>query len=70
LIGYTNGSVICFLVHWDAAPSITAWAGHLVKERNRDAIETLWHLPMKMKDSDDPDQLWSSVFTGADRFVR
>jgi hypothetical protein len=70
LLGYINGSIICFLVHWDAAPSITAWAGHLVKEAGADVIETLWHLPMKMQNPDDPDQLWSSIFTGTDSFTR
>lgn len=70
LIGYINGSIICFLVHWGAAPAITAWAGHLVKENGSYAIETLWQLPMKMQHPDNPDELWSSVFAGADRFTR
>jgi len=70
LIGFINGSVICFLVNWDTAESITAWAGHLVKEGGADVIETLWYLPMKTKNPNDPNELWSSMFAGADRFVR
>jgi predicted secreted Zn-dependent protease len=69
LIGAINGHVICFIVNW-SLPAITTWAGHLVVENAQPFIETLWHLPIEMSDPDDANNLWESVYAGADRFFR
>jgi len=70
LVGWVDGQVISFTVNWTTLPSITTWAGHLVKGDRKDAIETLWQLALTMANPDDPLDLWESVFAGADRFTR
>ena len=69
LVGWADGQVVSFSVNWPQ-PSITAWVGHLVTEDGNDAIETLWNLATTLPNPDDPAELWDSVLTGADRFVR
>lgn len=69
LSGVINDHVIAFSVNWPS-PSITSWTGHLVTENGSAIIETLWFLAMEMEDPNDQSKLWSSVFSGADRFVR
>jgi hypothetical protein len=69
IIGVVSGQVISFIVNWPNA-SITAWVGHLVKEGSDEVLETLWNLAMSMPNPNDPNELWESVFAGADRFHR
>ena len=69
IVGYVNGYTIAFVVRWPM-PSITAWVGQLVRVRGRDVIETLWHLTSEVENPGDPKELWNSVNSGADIFVR
>jgi hypothetical protein len=69
IAGFVNGYTIAFVVTWPTA-SITAWVGQFVRERNREVIETLWQLTSEVENPGDPKELWNSVNSGADRFVR
>ena len=69
IVGFVSGHTISFIVNWPSA-SITAWVGHLVKERHHEVIETLWQLATPTTNPNDPTELWESVFAGADRFHR
>lgn len=67
--GFVNGYTIAFVVTWPTA-SITAWVGQFVRERQREVIETLWQLTSEVENPGDSKELWNSVNSGADRFVR
>jgi hypothetical protein len=69
LSGSVAGNVITFFVNWENG-SITSWVGHLVLEDGAEWIETLWHLAMPAEHPTNPNELWTSVFAGADRFHR
>jgi hypothetical protein len=69
ITGFVNGYTIAFAVRWPV-PSITAWVGQLVRERGRDVITTLWQLTSEVENPGDPKELWNSVNSGADTFVR
>jgi hypothetical protein len=69
ITGYVNGYTIAFVVRWPT-PSITAWVGQLVRERKKDVIATLWQLTSEVENPGDPTELWNSVNSGADIFVR
>jgi hypothetical protein len=70
LTGYINGDLISFIVRWDKSASITAWVGHHVVEDRIEAIETLWQMTTQTPSAENPNELWHSVFAGADRFTR
>jgi hypothetical protein len=67
--GYVNGYTIAFVVTWPM-PSITAWVGQMVLKRKKEVIETLWQLTSEVENPGDPTELWNSVNSGADTFVR
>lgn len=69
IVGYVSGNLISFIVNWPNA-GITAWVGHLVIENKKSVIEALWQLTMPTHNPADPNELWESVFAGADRFTR
>ncbi|WP_425306745.1 avidin/streptavidin family protein [Cupriavidus pauculus] len=69
LRGYVAGDLISFSVLWPGG-SITAWTGQLVDDAAAPRIETLWHLVTDVPDPDEPTKLWTSTFTGADKFTR
>jgi len=60
---------VSFLVLWPSG-SMTAWVGQLVDDQANPRIKTLWNLVTDVKDEDEADRLWTSVFTGADEFRR
>jgi hypothetical protein len=70
LTGCINGDLISFIVRWDKSASITAWVGHHVVEDGIEAIETLWQMTTQTPSAENPNELWHSVFAGADRFTR
>jgi len=69
LSGWGSGRLISFSVNWPS-DAITAWVGHLVTENGSDAMETLWQMATRMPDPTDPNELWESVLSGADRFTK
>jgi hypothetical protein len=69
ILGFVNGYTIAFTVKWPM-PSITAWVGQLVREHRREVIQTLWQLTSEVENPGDPKELWNSVNSGADTFIR
>ena len=69
LLGFINGDLIAFVVHWPTA-AITAWVGQHVVEDGQEAIQTLWQMTTNVPDPNEPSGLWQSVLAGADRFRR
>jgi hypothetical protein len=67
--GWVSGNLISFAVNWPNA-AITAWVGHMVVEGSDNAIETLWQMTLPTANPSDPNELWESIFAGADRFTR
>jgi hypothetical protein len=71
IVGQVAGDAIAFTVLWPTtAPSITSWVGQVIIDVNtkQETLETLWHLVMDI--SEDPNEVWESVFAGADVFSR
>jgi hypothetical protein len=69
IVGQVSGDVIAFTVLWPTKePSITSWIGQVTTDGTNETLETLWHLAMDI--SEDPKQVWESVFAGADVFTR
>jgi hypothetical protein len=74
--GVVDDDLISFIVNWKNQTvdhqSITAWVGQMTKDEDgvTDRIETLWHLAVNVPDPEEPQKLWGTVRTGADRFRR
>ena len=67
--GYTSGDLISFLVLWPGG-SQTAWVGQAVGSNANPKIRTLWHLVTNVPDVSEPQELWTSIYAGADEFTR
>jgi hypothetical protein len=69
IVGQASGDVIAFTVLWPTkGPSITSWVGQVIQDGTSETLQALWHLAMDI--SEDPKQVWESVFAGADVFTR
>jgi avidin family protein len=66
LLGYVDGSLISFLVHWQDFQAITAWVGQLVPQSAPAEISTLWQMTKAVDSGDE----WASTNAGADTFTR
>ena len=66
LLGYVDGSLISFVVHWRDFQAITAWVGQLVPGATPAEISTLWQMTKAV----DPGDEWASINAGADTFTR
>jgi hypothetical protein len=64
LLGYVDGSLISFVVHWRDFQAITAWVGQL--DPKAATINTLWQMTKAVK----PGSEWASINAGADYFTR
>jgi hypothetical protein len=63
LLGYVDGNLISFVVHWRDFQAITAWVGQLVvPDFESPTIDTLWQMTTQGPE-------WSSINAGADRFT-
>lgn len=66
LLGYVDGDLISFVVHWDKFQAITAWVGQIVPNTKTNTINTLWQMTKQVKDGNE----WASINAGADYFTR
>ena len=66
LVGYVDGDLIAFTVHWRDFQAITSWVGQLVPNAPEQAIKTLWYLIKQVE----PGEEWASINAGSDTFVR
>ena len=69
LKGHAAGDLISFLVLWPGG-SQTSWVGQMVGSDEQPVIRTLWHLVTNVPDANEPKELWTSTFAGADDFTR
>jgi hypothetical protein len=69
LKGFVAGDLISFLVLWPGG-SQTAWVGQMTGSEAQPVIRTLWHLVTNVPDPDEPKELWTSTYAGADEFTR
>lgn len=70
LIGFTSGDLITFTVNFGKYGSLTSWTGQLTLEDRKAKIKTLWHLAVDINDEEEPDKMWSAIWSGADNFFR
>lgn len=66
LVGYVDGDLIAFTVHWLDFQAITAWVGQLQPTPGQSTIKTLWQMTNQV----DPGDEWASINAGTDTFVR
>lgn len=65
LVGYVDGDLISFIVHWKEFQAITAWVGQLsAKKPTR--LNTLWQMVSQVE----PGEEWASINAGADSFAK
>jgi hypothetical protein len=69
IVGCLSGDTIAFSVIWPTKQaSITSWVGQAVTgPLGTPVLETLWYLVSDI--SEDPSQVWTSVYAGADIFT-
>jgi len=66
LVGYVDGDLIAFIVHWRDFQSITSWVGQLVPDAPKETIKTLWQMTKQV----DVGEEWASINAGSDIFTR
>ena len=66
LVGYVDGDLISFVVHWRHFQAITAWVGQLDPNASQDSLVTLWQMTKQVSAGDE----WQSINAGTDTFVR
>jgi hypothetical protein len=64
LVGYADGDMLSFVVHWRDFQAITAWVGQL--DPAGGTLNTLWQMVKQVNIGDE----WSSINAGADQFIR
>lgn len=67
--GFVAGDLISFLVLWPGG-SQTAWVGQMTGTVGQPMIRSLWQLVTNVPDADEPKELWTSTYLGADNFTR
>ncbi len=70
LVGFAAGDQISFTVNFSKYGSLTSWVGQHTMEGGIGVIKTMWLLSRNVADPDEPKNLWGSVLTGYDNFVR
>jgi hypothetical protein len=66
LLGYVDGDLISFVVHWRDFQAITAWVGQLDPKMPVDTLKTLWQMTKQVASGEE----WASINAGSDTFVR
>lgn len=65
LLGYVDGDLISWVVHWRDFQAITAWVGQL-EPAPAGELKTLWQMTKQV----DVGKEWASINAGADVFFR
>lgn len=66
LLGFVDGDLISFVVHWQAFQAITSWLGQIEPGSAPEKIKTLWQMTKQVASGDE----WSSINAGSDTFIR
>jgi hypothetical protein len=71
LTGFRSGvDLISFVVNFGSNGPITAWAGQHTVEEGIEKIITQWHMTIDVPDEGESKELYKSIWTGSDFFVR
>jgi hypothetical protein len=71
LTGFRSGTdLISFVVNFGSNGPITAWTGQHTVERGTGEIITQWHMTTDIPDEEEDRELYTSIWAGADVFVR
>lgn len=71
LRGQAQGDQIVFTVNFKSYGSMTAWVGQVTQDQSGTPyLRTLWHNTKDIKDSEEQDNIWGSIRTGASEFRR
>lgn len=65
VVGFVDGDLISWVVHWRDFQAITAWVGQLEPSAPGE-LKTLWQMTKQV----DPGKEWASINAGADVFFR
>jgi hypothetical protein len=66
IVGYVDGDLIAFVVHWREYQAVTSWVGQLEPNAAVQTIKALWHMARQVT----PGSEWGSINAGADSFTR
>lgn len=70
LVGFASGDLLSFTVDFGKYGCLTSWVGQHTEENGRFVIKTMWVLAKNVPDADEPKNLWGTVLTGYNNFVR
>jgi len=65
LTGFQEGDQITFTVNFKGYGSLTSWTGQISEDETGPYIRTLWHLTRDVPDTEEADDLWSSIIAGS-----
>lgn len=65
LLGYVDGDLVSWVVHWRDFQAITAWVGQL-DAKAPSKLRTLWQMTKQVEAGDE----WASINAGSDVFQR
>ena len=71
LTGFRSGiDLISFVVNFGSNGPITAWTGQHTVEEGIEKIITQWHMTIDVPDEEEMMELYKSIWTGTDVFIR
>ncbi|MBL4870144.1 MAG: hypothetical protein JKX72_04240 [Robiginitomaculum sp.] len=71
LRGQSQGDQIVFTVNFKKYGSMTAWVGQVTQDQNGTPyLRTMWHNTKDIKDTEEAENIWGSIRTGASEFRR
>lgn len=68
LTGFVEGDQLTFTVNFRGFDSLTSWTGQMSEDEQGRFIRTLWHLTRDVPDTEEEDDLWSSIISGPATF--
>jgi len=70
IVGFVSGDQISFSADFGKYGSLASWVGQHTTENGVEVIKTLWLLSKNVADANEPKNIWGSVLTGYDNFIR
>ena len=71
MTGFRSGiDLISFVVNFGRNGPITAWTGQHIVEEGIQKIVTHWHMTIDIPDEEEATELYKSIWTGSDIFIR
>jgi hypothetical protein len=70
VVGVAAGDGFAFSVAFAPDRSVTAWVGHVRRGELELELETLWHMAVRLRDPQAPNDGWKGIWSGADVFKR